>query len=153
MKHRLVTLALVVFVPAALAAPPRAIPGINAKDPFPAACVDCHVEDHRLSTMLAKWNGKVDAKTLAAMQAFVPKGITLKGKHPPVATKNIPASCMKCHTATSKVIPPLAALMHGIHFGKADRSEFVTQFGGECTHCHKLNRANGTWSLPGGAEK
>ena len=107
MKHPLVTLALLVFVPVAIAAPPRAIPGINAKDAFPAGCVGCHVKDHRISTTLAQhWNGKVDAKTLAAMQAFVPKGITLKGKHPTVATKDIPASCLKCHTATSKGIPP-----------------------------------------------
>ena len=145
MKHRLVTVALLVFVPIAMAAPPR--------DMFPAGCVDCHVKEHRVSTLLAQWNGKVDAKKLAAMQAFVPKGITLKGKHPTVATKDIPASCLKCHTATSKGIAPLAPLLHGIHLAKADQSEFVKKFGGECTHCHKLNRANGTWSLPSGAEK
>ena len=143
MRHRFFALALIVLVPIA----------IHAKDLFPAGCVDCHVKDHRVSTMLARWNGKVDAKTLAAMQAFVPKGITLKGKHPPVATKDIPASCMKCHARTSRVIPPLAPLMHGIHLAKADPSEFVKKFGGDCTHCHKLNRANGKWALPSGAEK
>lgn len=126
---------------------------IHAKDLFPSGCVDCHVKDHHISTMLARWNGKADAKTLAAMQPFVPKGITLKGKHPPVATKDIPASCMKCHAPASKMIPPLAPLMHGIHLAKADQSEFVKQFGGDCTHCHKLNRANGTWSLPSGRER
>lgn len=143
MRRPLTALALILLVPIA----------IHAKDLFPAGCVDCHVKDHRVSTMLARWNGKVDAKTLAAMQAFVTKGIALKGKHPPVATKDIPASCIKCHTATSKTIPPLAPLMHGIHLAKADQSEFVKKFGGDCTHCHKLNRANGTWSLPSGAEK
>ena len=153
MKHRLIALSLALFVPIAMAAPPRAIPGINAKDSFPAGCVDCHVKDHHVSTALAKWNGKIDAKTVAAMQAFVPKGMTLRGKHPTVATKDIPASCMKCHTATSKGIPPLAPLMHGIHFGKGDAGEFVKQFGGECTHCHKLNKTTGKWSLPSGAEK
>ena len=153
MKYRLVTLALFVFVPIAMAAPPRAIPGINAKDSYPAGCVDCHAKDKRVSTMLAKWNGKVDAKTLAAMQAFVPKTITLKGKHPTVATKDIPASCKKCHTATSKGIAPLAPLLHGIHLAKGDAGEFVKQFQGECTHCHKLNKTTGTWSLPSGAEK
>lgn len=154
MKNPLVALALLVFVPVAIAAPPRAIPGINAKDSYPAGCVDCHVKDQRVSTLLAqRWNGKVDAKTLAAMQAFVPKGIALKGKHPTVATKDIPASCLKCHTATSKGIPGLATLMHGIHFAKGDAAEFVKQFGGECTHCHKLNKTTGRWSLPSGAEK
>ena len=153
MKYRLAALALTVFVPMAMAAP-RAIPGINAKDVYPAGCVDCHVKERRVSVLLAHWNGQVDAKTLAAMQAFVPKGITLKGKHPTVAATNIPASCVKCHTATSKVIPPLAPLMHGIHFAKGDASEFVKQFQGECTHCHKMNKTiTGTWSLPSGKEK
>lgn len=145
MKNRLLPVALFLFVPMAMAAPPR--------DAFPAGCVDCHVKEHRVSTLLAQWNGKVDAKKVAAMQAFVPKGITLKGKHPTVATKDIPAACLKCHSATSKGIAPLAPLMHGIHFGKGDQGEFVKKFGGECTHCHKLNRANGVATLPSGAEK
>ena len=153
MKHRLIALSLAVFVPMAMAAPPRAIPGINAKDSYPAGCVDCHVKEKRVSVYLSHWDGKADARTLAAMQAFVPKGMTLRGKHPTVATKDIPASCMKCHTATSKGIPPLAPLMHGVHLAKGDASEFVKQFQGECTHCHKLNKATGTWSLPSGAEK
>lgn len=153
MKHHLLILTLLVFVPVALAAPPRAIPGINAKDAYPGGCVDCHVKEKRLSVQLSSWNGNVDAKTLAAMQAFVPKGMTLKGKHPTVATKDIPASCLKCHTATSKGIAPFAPLLHGIHLAKGDGSEFVKQFQGECTHCHKLNKTNGTWSLPSGAEK
>ena len=153
MKHHLIALSLAVFVPIVMANPPRAIPGINAKDAFPAGCVDCHVKEKRVSVQLARWDGKVDAKTLAAMQAFVPKGMTLKGKHPTVAARDIPASCLKCHTATSKGIAPLARLLHGIHLAKGDASEFVKQFQGECTHCHKLNKTTGTWSLPSGAEK
>ena len=146
-------LTLLVFVPMAMAAPPRAIPGINAKDAYPAGCVDCHVKEKRVSVQLSRWDGKVDAKTLAAIQAFVPKRMTLKGKHPTVASKDIPASCLKCHTATSKGIAPLARLLHGIHLAKGDANEFVRQFQGECTHCHKLNKTTGTWSLPSGTEK
>lgn len=153
MKHSLIAIVLILFVPIVMAVPPRAIPGINAKDVYPAACIDCHVKDMRISALLTHWNGKVDAKTLAAMQAFVPKGVTLKGKHPPVATKDVPASCIKCHSATSKVIPPFASLVHGIHLAKGDASDFVKQYQGECTHCHKLNKATGVWSLPSGAEK
>lgn len=153
MKHYRLALLLLAALP--LVAAPRAIPGINAKDVYPAGCVDCHTKNMRLSTLLAKWNGSVDPKTLAAMQAFVPKGMTLKGKHPPVtaALKDIPASCAKCHAANSKSMPPLAPLMHGIHLAKGDQSEFVKQFQGECTHCHKLNKTAGTWSIPNGAEK
>jgi hypothetical protein len=89
------------------------------------------------------------------MQAFAPKEMTLEGNHPPVtaALKDIPASCAKCHNANSKVIPPFAPLMHGVHLAKGDQSEFVQRFQGECTHCHKLNKATGTWSLPSGAGK
>lgn len=81
------------------------------------------------------------------------KSPSLKKKHPAVATKDIPASCVKCHAATSKTIPALAPLMHKAHYAKGESSEFVKQFGGECTHCHKLDKATGKWSLPKGAEK
>jgi hypothetical protein len=162
MKYRhILVLMLVVIGPAALGAPPAVpqIPGITAKDQFPGACVDCHVKtpdgrDMRISALLAKWNGKADAKRLATMQGFSGKGMTLKGKHPPVgALKDVPASCMKCHSAASKAIPPLAPLLHGIHFGRGDQSEFVTHFQGSCTHCHKLNKTTGKWTLPSGMEK
>lgn len=133
MKHRLIAFALLLVVPIAMAAPPRSIPGITTKDPFPAGCVDCHVKEHRISVLL--------------------KAPAQKKKHPPVATTNIPASCRKCHSATSKTIPPFAPLMHRIHFAKGDAGEFVKQFGGECTHCHKLDKAAGKWSMPNGAEK
>jgi hypothetical protein len=134
-------------------------PASTAKDVYPAACVNCHTKmpgaDMRLSTLLARWNGSADPKMVAAMQAFVPKGMMLKGKHPPVtaALKDIPASCEKCHADTSKTMPPLAPLMHGVHLAKGDQSKFVKQFQGECTHCHKLNKATGMWSIPNGAEK
>jgi mono/diheme cytochrome c family protein len=160
MKHYRLAVLLLAVLPLSAVAAPRAIPGVNAKDLYPAGCVDCHTRkaggaDMRLSALLAKWNGSVDPKMLAAMQAFVPKGMTLKGKHPPVtaALKDIPASCAKCHVANSKTMPPLAPLMHGVHLAKGDQSEFVKQFQGECTHCHKLNKASGTWSIPNGAEK
>jgi hypothetical protein len=47
----------------------------------------------------------------------------------------------------------MARLLHGIHIAKGDASEFVKQFQGECTHCHKWKKTAGTWSLPSGAEK
>ena len=128
--------ALMPVVAAAQPAAPkaRAIPGITAKDAFPAACVGCHIKtpavDARLSVMLTK----------------------TKKKHPKVAMTNIPASCAKCHSATSKVIPPLAKMVHRIHFGN-DKGDFLSKFQGECTHCHKLDRKTGAWSIPNGAEK
>jgi hypothetical protein len=47
------------------------------------------------------------------------------------ALKDVPASCAKCHAATSKTMPPLAPLMHGVHLAKGDQSEFLKQFQGE----------------------
>lgn len=150
-------------VPASLhAASPavRAIPGITAKDVYPSGCVGCHIRqpdgtDTRISTLMALWNGKVDAKRLSMMQALAPKGVTLKGKHLPAgsAVKNIPASCAKCHGPQSKIAPSLGPLMHVVHISRGQESRFVTQFQGECTHCHKLNKSTGKWSIPSGAEK
>jgi hypothetical protein len=151
--RKLFLTAILLVVPAVSPAAPRAIPAINAPDAFPAACVGCHVKEHRISGLLARWNGKVDAKRLAAMQGFVPKGITLKGKHPTVPVKDVPASCLKCHAAASKTIPPLAPLMHGVHFGRGDASDFIAKFGGECTHCHKFDKTSGTWRMPSGPEQ
>jgi hypothetical protein len=151
----------VMIVPGSLrAAPPavRPIPGITAKDVYAGGCVDCHIRqqdgtDMRLSTLMARWNGQADAKRLLMVQALAPKGVTLKGKHLSVASavKDLPASCAKCHTAMAKSAPSFAALVHVIHLGEGSR--FLTQYQGECTHCHKLNKSNGTWSVPSGAEK
>jgi cytochrome c553 len=139
-RRTIALLCAAALMPLAAAAQPaakpkaRAIPGITAKDAFPAACVGCHIKtpavDARLSVMLTK----------------------TKKKHPKVAMTNVPASCAKCHSATSKVIPPLAKMVHRIHLGN-DQGEFLAKFQGECTHCHKLDRKTGAWSIPNGAEK
>jgi cytochrome c553 len=138
----------------------RAIPGLTSTDAFPTGCVDCHVRqaagtDARISTLLGQWNGKIEPRRLEAMQVAATKGVTLKGKHPPVASglKDIPASCAKCHIRDSKSVPPLARVMHAIHLLRGEQNTFLTKFSGECTHCHKLSKTTATWSLPSGAEK
>lgn len=160
-KH-LAAICVALWTSGAIAAPPsaRAIPGLTSTDAFPTGCVDCHVRqtagtDARISTLLGQWNGKIEPRRLAAMQVAAPKGVTLKGKHPPVASglKDIPASCAKCHTKDSKSVPPLAQVMHAIHLLRGEQNTFLTKFSGECTHCHKLNKTAATWSLPSGAEK
>jgi hypothetical protein len=88
------------------APPARKIPGITTQDAFPRACVDCHTNqpqinlDQRFSTLMKAWSIKVDPKLLEIAQAAAPKGVTLKGKHPPAAfaLKNIPAGCLTCHS-------------------------------------------------------
>ena len=145
--------------PGAAPPPARKIPGINADDAFPNACVSCHVQlpelDARLSTAMAGWTEKVDPRLLAAAQAAMPKGVTLKGKHPPVksALADIPAGCMKCHGRGAKNAPYFGRMLHSIHFGGGEESHFLTMFQGECTHCHKLDRSTGEWSVPSGREK
>jgi hypothetical protein len=141
----------------------RKIPGINATDAFPGACVDCHVlkppgvtTDARLSTQLKGWtSGKVDAALLAKVQGSAPAGLKLKGKHPAVedALEDIPAACSECHSEDSKKAPPLAAMVHRIHLVGAEKNRFIMVNQGECTHCHKLNAATGAWSVPSGPEK
>lgn len=115
----LFALATILTAPAFAAA--RKIPGINDKDPYPKGCVDCHLSRSGmpapLSAEVKEWTTKVDPKLLARFQAFAPKGMTLKGKHPNVAAmiKEIPAGCLRCHGRGSKVSPPFATMIHGIH--------------------------------------
>ena len=58
--------------------PSRMIPGINAPDENPHACVDCHTKvpeqnlDARFSTLLAEWSEKVEPRLLAKAQAAAP---------------------------------------------------------------------------------
>jgi hypothetical protein len=139
--------------------PPRAIPGVTADDPFPLACVACHVvlpdgRDVRLSTLTRQWMGGVDSLLLAAAQSAAPTGLTLTGRHPDVATAfaDIPARCMTCHARNSTMAPPFARLLHRVHLTPGPTNIFLTAFQGECTYCHKLDPATGAWSIPSGAE-
>jgi hypothetical protein len=148
-------------VPAQSAAPvARKIPGINAPDAYPKACVDCHVNkppvDHRLGTLLQQWTaGKVDPALLATVQASAPASLKLKGRHPDAADAldDVPAACADCHSEDSKKAPPLAGMVHRIHLVGGDKNHFMTEYQGECTDCHKFDAAKGTWSMPSGPEK
>jgi len=141
----------------AKAPPARKIPGLTAKDEFPKACVSCHINiperkmDTRFSTLLGQWRVSVEPALLAKAQAAAPAGVTLKGKHPrvpPGALRNIPTACIKCHTPTSKTAPAFARMIHLTHLTGGDENHFLTEFQGECTHCHKLNEKTGAWSIP-----
>jgi hypothetical protein len=141
--------------------PARSIPGLTTEDKFPNGCVDCHInmpninQDERISTLMSKWNKKVGSKLLEKAQAVAPAGVTLKGIHPRVLefSKNIPGTCIPCHSNTSKNAPPFAALLHSIHLTGGNENHFMTIFQGECTHCHKMDAAKGVWIMPSGSEK
>lgn len=145
-----------------LAQPPgaRAEQGTQAKDAFPNGCVDCHTStskagDTRLSTLMAKWTSAVEPGLLDKTKASVADPSKVKGKHPavPKAGAALPQSCMTtCHRRGSTVAPPFATLMHTVHLTGAP-NQFVTQFQGQCTHCHKMDPKTGAWRIPSGAEK
>lgn len=113
-----------------------------AKDPYPRACVDCHSGKPapKLSVSMKTLAGTVPPALLKQLQPAAPKGVTLKGKHPAVPVKDVPASCLKCHGTASKTMPPLYRMMHLIHSGKA-----------ECANCHKFD-ATGQPSVPSATE-
>jgi hypothetical protein len=143
-------------------APPpklRQIPGITAPDAFPRGCVDCHVVqpdqkmDVRLSTLMRHWQDKVDPAFLARVRSFTPADIALKGKHPKVSIEEVPQGCLACHARDSKLAPPFDRLLHGLHLVGGEKNHFLSVFQGECTHCHKLDKATGAWSLGSGKEK
>ncbi len=141
--------------------PMRQIPGVTAPDQFPRGCVDCHVNrpdmnmDVRLSTIIGGWQEAVPPEMLARLQPFAPEGMTLKGKHPKVtvAGAEIPKSCLMCHSKTSRSAPPFVRMLHGIHLLGGEQNHFLSMFQGECTHCHKLDRGTGAWSLGNGVEQ
>lgn len=137
----------------------RAIPGITADDPFPQACVSCHIVlpdgmDVRLSTLMTHWMSGVDSLLLATAQSAAPAGLTLVGKHPAAspALADIPTGCLVCHGKTATLAPPFARLIHRIHLTGGNTNHFLSMFQGECTYCHKLDKASGAWSIPSGPE-
>ena len=138
----------------------RKIPGITTQDPFPGACVDCHINytdmnlDTRFSTLMKTWRVKVDSVLLKKAQDAAPNGLILKGKHPdkPDSFNNIPGECLTCHSKISKTAPPFARMIHKIHLTGGEENKYLTIFQGECTYCHKLNLTSGIWTIPSGPE-
>jgi len=135
--------------------PPRAIPGVTAPDAFPNGCVDCHIEypdlglDTRFGTLLRRWQDAVEPEVLEKARGAAPDGMTLTGRHPDAAAAldDVPAKCRTCHGDDSAEAIPFSRLMHRLHLTGGERSPFLTLFGGECTHCHKLDPASGSWTI------
>lgn len=104
---------------------------INIDDRFPAGCVDCHVElpdrDVRIGPLLAG------------------------SGHPETDNheKRIPDGCRTCHSEGGDG-EALSAVLHRIHFGKGSDSHFVTEFGGNCLHCHEMDPASGRVTVKSG---
>lgn len=142
--------------------PPRDVPGITVADAFPRGCVDCHIRypdqglDVRFSTLLARWTVEVEPVLVERARAASPPGAALQGRHPEVSEEglaNIPRSCISCHTRRADSAPDMSRLMHLVHLQGGAENPFLTVFGGECTHCHKLDVRLGVWSVPTGPER
>lgn len=108
------------------------IPGVTGKDPFMNGCVSCHV---------VLPDGK-DMRISQAMKALK--------KHPDVSKtmKNIPMDCMSCHP--TKTAMGLDRKLHPLHYGKQEKSVFVTEFNGTCTNCHSMNLKTGKIGIKSG---
>jgi len=140
---------------------PRDIPGIITDDMFPSGCVNCHLNftdrsmDTRISTLLIKWQENVDLELLEKAQAAASEGVVLLGKHPfaTESIKDIPLTCIKCHSSMPQKAPIFGQMIHLIHLTGGKDNHYMTLFQGECTYCHKFNSNTGKWSLPSGAEK
>jgi hypothetical protein len=143
----------------ATAAPAVSEPG--APDPFPNACVDCHLNyvdrkmDVRIGTLMAAWREKVEPRLLAKARAAAPAGAAVEGRHPdaPGALASIPGSCLSCHGKASTRAPPFAALIHSVHLTGGAENHFVAMFEGKCTHCHKLDARTGRLEVPSAPER
>jgi len=146
--------------PVASADQARQIPGITGKDTFPNGCIDCHTStskggDTRIGTLMGKWTTAVEPALLEKTKAAAADPAKVKGKHPPVPRpgSNVPQSCLAaCHKKGSTIAPAFATLIHTLHLTGA-QNQFMAQFQGECTHCHKLDARTGAWRMPTGAEK
>lgn len=100
--------------------------GSAIADPYPEGCVSCHVQtegaDMRLSTLLEM------------------KGHARGANR----TVEVPTGCNRCHAPDGEgVAPSTRSLVHSIHFEYPLENTFVTQYGGECTHCHAMDGATG----------
>jgi len=139
----------------------RSIPGVTSADTHPEGCVSCHIDmpdigvDGRLSTSIREWERQVPADLIAIARRAADSDLIVRGKHPPVPLPlvDVPYSCIACHQAASKSAPPFSRLLHLVHYGGGNENHFLTQFGGECTLCHKLDLQTGRWTLPSGPER
>jgi len=133
----------------------KKIPGLNAQDPFPRGCVDCHVylpaekRDVRLSTLMNNLSERTAPELLAKLSGLTHEGRSLQGRHPGVngSKLSIPADCIGCHGERSGDAPAFAGMMHLIHLS-GKNNHYLALFQGECGFCHKFDAQIGAWTVP-----
>ena len=96
---------------------------VGYADDFPQGCVDCHAEEMEAG----------DFRLGVLLEAF---------GHPSVDDlETIPTDCAECHAPDEDVA--LGVIVHQIHFDEPDSNTFVTEYGGDCRHCHVMDAAEG----------
>lgn len=157
--------------------PAPQIPGITTPDETPGGCVDCHKpfpdlgRDTRLSISILKWAKEGAPEEIMTVAAAVWPHVKLTGQHPlggpmfawqscischPGRTPEQPSSCLFCHDHNSE--RPLDRIVHVIHYITSprvtgERADFLTVYGGFCTHCHSLTLETGRTALKKGFEE
>lgn len=105
-------------------------PSLPADD-FPNGCVGCHVVSGE----------GVDNRLFVKLDAL--GHLPIKGK-----VTQVPADCLGCHKSLGD--PPFSTLIHLAHFANQDTKVFVERFGGDCRHCHVMNKSTGLPELKNG---
>lgn len=140
---------------------PDKIPGVNAADPAPNGCVDCHTSNKaddplaKLTVLMDAYNKTgapafVKAAAQAAVKAAGGDPAKIAGKHPVGGAmfkgQELPKACLQCHGGDGKSIPRLDAMLYLIKYADFKDGKFVTpattdfvkKLGGWCTACHTL---------------
>lgn len=112
-----------------------AIPGITAEDTHPNGCTDCHRKvsadrDYSLATEIAN--------------------MVKEGRHPRVSDRmlqDLPKQCITCHKPDSKY--PFGEIMHSAHLTGGADNHFITNYQGQCMHCHAMDPQTGSITVKG----
>jgi len=136
-------------------------PGPAVFDPFPNACVDCHLNfperglDVRLSTILESWREESAPHAQRAAQSVAPRELRIEGRHPDVTglLESIPEACISCHGQNEATAPQFAKLIHVLHLVGGEENHYIAEFQGNCRNCHKLDAAAGRLVVPSAAER
>jgi len=136
-------------------------PSSAVSDPFPNACVDCHLSfperglDVRLSKILEAYREEASPKARLAAQRVASPHLRLQGRHPDVtgSMESIPEACLTCHGQNEPTAPPFAQLIHVLHLVGGEENHYVTEFQGDCRNCHKLDAAAGRLVVPSAGER
>jgi hypothetical protein len=109
------------------------LPGINSEDKHPKGCVDCHVDAgggkaNRLNVELKKVKDHPD---VGAMM------------------NTLPQDCFMCHKEGGAA-SAINMITHKQHYANPTKNSFVSEYGGSCLTCHKVDLDTGEVTIKNG---